>query len=328
MKSEPSATRPGRPQEILFPPEPEKTRVAESLKGVVRRFLSVALEHLERLPRVLVLVISLLLVGLIALASYATQVDLRFSFFYLLPIALSSWFVGRSAGIFLSFTSTVSWTVEYLLEHRLQPASKPAAYDNAPLLLGSFLILSLLLSTLHRTLAKEKDAARVDPLTRIANRRAFFELAEAEIRRAVRYGGCLTAAYVDLDDFKAVNDQYGHEAGDRVLCLVAQTIRGNLRVNDIAARLGGDEFIILLPQTGATDADAALGKIRSQIEDSLRTGKWPVTVSTGCVTFERPPDSVDQMVRLADELMYFVKASGKNRVAKRVIGAQDIPSGL
>lgn len=294
----------------------------------MRRLLRMALESLERLPRALVLAISLLLVGLIALASYATRVELRFSFFYLLPIALSSWFVGRSAGILLSLASAISWTGEYLLEHRLEAASRATAYENAPLLLGFFLVLSLLLSTLQQTLAKEKDAARVDPLTRIANRRAFFELAEGEIRRAARYGGRLTAAYIDLDDFKAVNDQEGHEAGDRLLRLVAQTIRGNLRVNDITARLGGDEFIILLPETGAVEADAVLGKIRRQLEDSLRAGKWPVTVSAGCVTFERPPDSVDEIVRLTDELMYFAKTSGKNRLAKRVIGAKEIPSGL
>ncbi|MGH9392262.1 MAG: hypothetical protein ACRD1Z_21875, partial [Vicinamibacteria bacterium] len=93
-------------------------KVVTRLRGRARRLLGNALEFLERLPRALLLAISLLLVGLIALASYATRIELRFSFFYLLPIALSSWFVGRSAGILISLVSAISWTAEYLLEHR------------------------------------------------------------------------------------------------------------------------------------------------------------------------------------------------------------------
>ena len=321
-------TRPGRPEEIRPPPaRGESTAIRPLPRGAYRPFAA-ALQFLEGLSPALLLAISVVLVGLIGIATYATEVELRFSFFYLLPIALSAWFVGRSAGIFLALASAAAWTVEYLLEHRLESTGRTTAFENAPLLLGFFLVLSLLLSTLRRALSRETDAARLDSLTGIANRRAFFELAEGEFRRMARYGGRLTVAYVDLDDFKAVNDRDGHEAGDRLLQVVAKTIRGDLRISDIVARLGGDEFVILLPETGATEADAVLGKIRRRLEDSLRTEKCAVTASVGCVTFERPPESVDGMVRLADELMYLVKTSGKNRIAKRVIGEEQEPSRL
>jgi diguanylate cyclase (GGDEF)-like protein len=263
---------------------------------------------------------SLFLVGLIGLGSYAARLELRFSFFYLVPIALSSWYVGRRAGVLISIVSAMVWMVEYVAEHRLEPAGPATAYQNAPLLLAFFLILSLLLSALRRALGKEKIVARADPLTGVANRRAFFEAAEAEIRRSSRYRRDLTVAYLDLDDFKTVNDRYGHAAGDRVLLQVATAIRGSLRFNDLVARIGGDEFIILLPETGAEQANAVLRKVRLQLEEALRRDDCPVTASVGSVTFERPPDSVDEVVRLSDELMYSVKTSGKNRLATRTIG--------
>ncbi len=158
-------------------------------------------------------------------------------------------------------------------------------------------------------------------LTQISNRRAFSELAGAEIERMARYGGRFTVAYLDLDNFKEVNDRFGHETGDRVLVLTAQTIRKSLRVNDIVARLGGDEFIVLLPQTEPSDAEAALRKIEAQLSEVMRQERWPVTVSIGAATFEKPPASVEGMIELVDRLMYSAKTSGKGRLEKIVIGA-------
>jgi diguanylate cyclase (GGDEF)-like protein len=161
----------------------------------------------------------------------------------------------------------------------------------------------------------------VDVLTQLYNRRAFAEMAEAEIERVARYGGRFTVAYLDLDDFKQINDRFGHETGDRVLVQTAQAIRKSLRVNDIVARLGGDEFIVLLPQTEPSDAEAVLRKLETQLSDVMKQGQWPVTVSIGAATFEKPPASVKQMVEVVDGLMYSAKASGKARLEKRVISA-------
>lgn len=286
----------------------------------MRRALGAALSWLGRIPRPLLVAISLLLVGLIALASYETPVEIRFSFFYLLPISLNAWFAGRRAGVLFSFLSAGAWLTEFLLEQRHTASEVEVAYWNTGLLLSFYLVLAVLLSTLSRVLEREKIAARADPLTHIPNRRAFFELAEAEIQRVSRYGGRFTVAYMDLDNFKQVNDRDGHETGDRVLRQVAEAIRKSLRVNDIVARVGGDEFIVLLPEAGAQEAETVVRKLENHLTELMRQGGWAVTLSTGAVTFEKPPDSVDQMVKLADELMYSVKTSGKNRLAKRTIG--------
>jgi len=113
-----------------------------------------------------------------------------------------------------------------------------------------FLMLVFVLSELRLALQRESELARRDVLTKLANRRAFFETAKIEIGRAKRYGYPLTAVMIDLDNFKLVNDQQGHEVGDLLLLNVAKILNNNIRSSDFAGRLGGDEFAILLPETG------------------------------------------------------------------------------
>jgi diguanylate cyclase (GGDEF)-like protein len=286
----------------------------------VRRAVLVVLGALEKLrPSILVAIAGLLVAG-IALATYLTAVDIRFSFFQLVPVALAAWVVGLRTGVFFSVLGAGIWLLKSRLEDGFGAADPVTTYSNAMLLLGFFLLFATLLHALRAALWREKAAARVDPLTQISNRRAFSELAEAEIERVARYGGRFTTAYLDLDNFKEVNDKFGHETGDKVLVETAQAIRKSLRVNDIVARLGGDEFIVLLPQTELSDADAVLRKLEAQLSDVMRQGRWPVTVSIGAATFEKPPASVAQMVEVVDRLMYSAKSSGKGRLEKRVIG--------
>ena len=285
-----------------------------------RELLAAVLRSWERIPRGLVVAISLLLVGLVFLLSYSTRIDLRFSFFYTVPIAMSAWFVGKRAGIFFSFLCAGAWLLEALLERLFPSQEWPAVFWNTLFLLAFFLLLSTTLSALHAALKREQEAARLDSLTRVPNRRFFFELAEGEIQRVARYGGAFTVAYMDLDNFKAVNDRDGHETGDRVLVLAAESMRRSLRVSDVLARLGGDEFIVLLPQTGAREADAVFRKLEQRLADVMQEGRWPVTVSIGAATFEKPPVSVTQMLGVVDELMYAAKLQGKNRLEKRVVG--------
>jgi diguanylate cyclase (GGDEF)-like protein len=160
----------------------------------------------------------------------------------------------------------------------------------------------------------------LDPLTGAANARAFRGRARDEIDRSRRYGRPFTLAYVDLDNFKAVNDRFGHSAGDNLLRLVTDNIRKNLRTTDIFARVGGDEFVLLLPETGPESARAVLDKLQDKVTSSLQEAKWPVTLSVGAVIYLSPPDSVDAMIVQADNLMYQVKHSGKNRIRQEVHG--------
>ncbi len=287
----------------------------------MRRGVLLVLAALERLRPAIVVAIAGLMVAAIALTSYLSPADIRLSFLHLAPVAIAAWFVGLRTAVFFSVLASGIWLVKTRLEDAFGAANALTTYSNAVLLVGFFLLFATLLSALRAALWREKAAARVDVLTQISNRRAFSEMAEAEIERMARYGGRFTVAYLDLDNFKEVNDRFGHEVGDRVLVLTAQAIRKSLRVNDIVARLGGDEFIVLLPQTEPSDADAVLRKLEQQLQDVMRQGTWPVTVSIGAATFEKPPVSVEQMVEIVDGLMYSAKAAGKARLEKRVIGA-------
>ena len=170
--------------------------------------------------------------------------------------------------------------------------------------------------------------AKTDPLTGVLNRRHFRELAGVEMKRAARYHRFFTVVFLDLDGFKAVNDESGHEAGDQVLRTVARSIRANLRATDFVSRLGGDEFVILLSETGPEAAACYLEKIQRQLRDAMRGGDWKVTFSIGAVTYLSPPVSVDELIGRADALMYAVKRSGKDGIKHEILQSDFETAGL
>jgi diguanylate cyclase (GGDEF)-like protein len=133
-----------------------------------------------------------------------------------------------------------------------------------------------------------------------------------ELLRAARYHHPITIAYFDLDDFKKVNDHFGHKTGDELLCSVATSMRNILRCTDIFARLGGDEFALLLPETDQQAAECVVRKIRTHLQAIMQLKEFQVTFSLGAICFTVPPASIDKMLAQADALMYTVKTQGKN----------------
>jgi diguanylate cyclase (GGDEF)-like protein len=162
--------------------------------------------------------------------------------------------------------------------------------------------------------------ARRDPLAGISNRRHFFELAGTEMVRAQRYKRPFTVAYKDLDNFKAVSDQYGHDVGDVLLGLVSKIMSRNIRSTDTVARLGGDEFALPLPEADVQSAGQVTQKLHKQLLAAMQKKRWPVTFSVGVVTFLTPPSSVDDMIKVVDALMYEAKNSGKDQIKYKVVG--------
>jgi diguanylate cyclase (GGDEF)-like protein/PAS domain S-box-containing protein len=167
---------------------------------------------------------------------------------------------------------------------------------------------------LEQALEREMSLARIDFLTQLYNRRAFFELGEIEFARLRRYTHVVTLAYLDLDNFKKVNDKLGHQVGDALLVTVATVLKKHLRATDIIARLGGDEFAVLLPETSADMAKRLMEKIAGLIKAAMYRHKWSVTVSCGLVTYMETANDFDTMINEADELMYNAKKSGKDRI--------------
>jgi len=174
----------------------------------------------------------------------------------------------------------------------------------------------------HKLTAARKQLqvqADLDDLTKLYNRRYFFEALELELNRTRRYQNDLSCIMLDLDGFKKVNDTYGHIGGDLVLKGLAQIIRDGIRQSDIAARYGGEEFIILLPQTSIENARLAAEKLCQQVAGMTvesPQGSINVTASFGVASFDlaRDDQAVDEMVHRADSAMYQAKASGRNCV--------------
>jgi diguanylate cyclase (GGDEF)-like protein len=240
--------------------------------------------------------------------------------FYLIPVSLAAWFVGKRSGLLFCMLALVVRVIAD--EESRTPFSPHTAlhYWNELIEFLFLLIMSLLFSALKRNFENEKELARRDPLTDTLNRRSFFDLAEHEINRSHRYGLPLTVAYIDLDNFKDVNDQFGHQTGDDLLIVVVSTIRSHIRSTDILARFGGDEFVILLPDTPGDAALTFLNKLHVNLDQAMAHKGWPVSFSIGAATYRTVPPTVDEVISHADELMYAAKHGGKNRLLHKEIG--------
>ncbi len=153
-----------------------------------------------------------------------------------------------------------------------------------------------------------------DSLTRLANRRFFIDLLEKAMAFAKRHEQALSVIMADLDNFKSVNDTYGHQAGDQVLVAFAQVMQASIRQEDLAARFGGEEFIVMLPGITLEQAVILGERLRELLSNlklpPLKTG---VTASFG-ITQYRPDDTLESLVNRADAALYAAKAAGRNRV--------------
>ena len=280
---------------------------------VETRGIEKAFEILERQPKSLLLASALLILVGISILDYITGPELTFSFFYLFPIILAAWLLGKKEGIFLSVASALTWTVVNQI-FREDTTRLFVSYWNAGTILCSFLIVTLLVCEVRLLLEKERFLARTDFLTGALNRRAFYETSNFEILRVKRTKHPFSIIYLDIDAFKAINDSQGHDAGDAVLQLVTETISSNIRSLDTVGRLGGDEFAVLLPEVNYNMVRSIAPRLQKALMEKVCEKGYPVTFSMGVLTFETPPENVDAMLKLADKTLYQVKNAGKNAI--------------
>ncbi|MCC8194115.1 MAG: GGDEF domain-containing protein [Deltaproteobacteria bacterium] len=166
---------------------------------------------------------------------------------------------------------------------------------------------------LSNTLALFREKSRIDGLTSIFNRATFMELLHDEIKRSQILDYPLVLLILDIDDFKKVNDTYGHLTGDKVLQGMGATLKSSLRRDDIVARYGGEEFAVLIPQENVTLAMQVADKIRCTIADMTIPDAPRITVSIGCTTY-RLGETPESFFQRADDALYKAKSSGKNKV--------------
>lgn len=272
-------------------------------------------EFLGRQDKHVLVAIGIVLLLGMTVGDFVTGPEFASSIFYLIPVSFFAWFIGKRGGLITAVLSAAAT----LAVHAAFPYARRSTiiYWNAAAWLGVYVFFVLIIAELRSLYQREWQFSRTDALTKIANRRAFFEALEAEKERATRYEFPLTLAYLDVDHFKRINDRFGHAAGDKLLATVAKTMQENVRQPDVIARLGGDEFAVLLPETAADAAAAVLRKLHAVLDAKMRRGHWPVTFSLGAATFQPPPNSVQDMISKADEAMYAAKTSGRDRVIVR-----------
>jgi diguanylate cyclase (GGDEF)-like protein len=223
----------------------------------------------------------------------------------------AAWYAGQTNGIIISIFAALTYLVADIIAGHFY-SSVLTPYINACARAILYLVFASLLYVIKRQLSKETHLANQDFLTKISNNRAFFNYTAMEIARLKRYKEPFTLAYFDVDNFKAVNDNYGHNSGDDLLVYLARTIRQHIRPTDVVARLGGDEFGILLLETKPEQARTVVEKLHKVMKDAMLKKNREITFSFGVVTFLKPPASIDDMIKKADDMMYLSKRKGKN----------------
>ncbi len=264
-------------------------------------------KHVWRLTLAIVLVLGVFS----ALIGQYVSLEL----FYIFPITLASWYGSRKAGILLALVA-IALLVSVRTVHTHWSA--PIFFNYVLPCAVSFVALAILITNFRDVHREESTAADTDNLTNISNARGFYVELANELLRSSRYHHTFSLAYMDIDDFKQVNDTLGHAEGDKLLMKVASSLQDALRATDLVARIGGDEFACLLPEAQQHEAKAVFTKVRDLLKMQMEQGRWAVTFSVGVVTFESMPVDIKEAMKVADELMYSVKHSEKNNISYQV----------
>lgn len=246
---------------------------------------------------------------LITVADRLTDPYLSFAAFYLIPVAVMAWYSTRVRA--LVFTLLI--TSASIVTRALDPGeiSQVVNVVNGLLRVVMFVFVVLLVEA-ERT-ARERIArlSTLDPLTGVLNRRAFMYLGTDRLHQAARRSAPVALVYIDLDDLKVRNDEFGHESGDRMIIDFADAMIATFRTTDLVTRIGGDEFCCLLDDTDQEEAEAVLSRFEAVL---TQIGPEPLRASMGAVaTIPTATTSIDALIRAADALMYEAKLSGKGR---------------
>lgn len=216
-----------------------------------------------------------------------------------LSVAIS-WLVHYGMGLSMS---GVAWTVALACPAVIAPTTSWWAFD--------------WVRKVEHAHEELRVQSTIDPLTGIFNRRYFMERLREETDRATRYGTPFAVAFIDIDNFKRINDEYGHLSGDDILKQLTQTCSAQIRDIDTLARIGGEEFALLLPQTTAEQAAHLVERLRASVAATraqIGDGKLAVTVSIGLAGSSSDAPDIDGILRRADEALYAAKRQGKNRL--------------
>ncbi|HTX69473.1 MAG TPA: GGDEF domain-containing protein [Thermoleophilia bacterium] len=268
----------------------------------------------RRLPDAVLMAIAVAILFLLAAIKVSTAWhDVPIVDFFLVPVASMAWLARSRAWGYVTALLAAAITI---VVARLGAPDAPlaAALVSAGFRLVYYLVVVALIEEAHKLVLAHAEEARVDPLTGVANTRAFREEATREIERSRRYPRPLSLLYLDVDDFKTVNDSSGHEVGDRLLASIGHAMACSVRSTDLVARVGGDEFVALMPETDRLAAGQVARRARAELARVRMPDGRSARCSIGVVTLSSPPASVDELIHHADDLMYRAKQRGKDGI--------------
>ena len=290
-------------------------------EGVIRggSMLNSTHHKLHKMPREILILIVCTLAVIIGIVDYITSFGISISFFYLAPILLAAWYIDRTTGVVLSITSAIIWFITSAITIPSRGIQIWVLIWNAAILLGFFLVSTVLLANLRRSLGRERKLARTDYLTGILNSRAFHEEANIEIARAKRSQKPFTIAYFELVNFKEITTRFGHAQAEKVLRFIGRELSRYLRVTDVIGRMGGEEFIILFSETDQQNATSVIARLYSLLIAEIHKKEWPIMISMGVLTCNETTIELNKVLNEIDKMMYGAKRSGKSQITYRVL---------
>lgn len=304
------------------------------LLALVTRWRRIALERVERVLVVVgtLVVLAALLYGLHLAEPGSAAHGGAFATLLWVPLLFVFCAIAFDGVTSLRYSLAIYLLVVALtLPHAVATRGGPLVTDGSTFALQAYLAYAVLIAALYffsdlqqRATTMEETArtmrrlANTDALTGLANRRQAEEQLTRELRRAERYGRPFSVLMMDIDHFKALNDRFGHLAGDDVLVDVARRVERMVRAADTVARWGGEEFVLIAPETVAADAGRLAEMIRTHIDDHALADRYRISVSIGVASY-RLGDTVQSIVARADAALYLAKRGGRNQVKMEIV---------
>jgi diguanylate cyclase (GGDEF)-like protein len=269
----------------------------------------------------LILMVGLALLAIAGVCDYLTGPEIDFALFFLIPVSLVTFYIGPRSGFMMAFLSGIVNLVADLAWGKVfLPWYIP--FWSAVTHTLTYLIVALILNRLAAAWRREHILAMTDYVTGVSNTR-YFDTVLAQVSHQARQS--LTVIFLDVDNFKRINDTYGHLMGNEILGILAATIQESLRASDVVGRVGGDEFACLLMGACQAEAVEVVTRLQLMLTDKMKQNGWPVTFSIGVLFCEDTPALPEDALQQADSLMYEAKNNGKNQVRFGIYNCQSSP---